>query len=71
MAPFYDPFKELKIRAYYFPIDVRLDRSQLKNVLYDLKPKLLLAPENYVDTYSLHEKGFCIKSVGCFVRLVE
>jgi len=64
MAPFYDPFKELKIRAYYFPIDIRLDRSQLKEVLDDLKPKLVLAPENYSDIYNLHDKDLCGKSVS-------
>ncbi|CAI4223317.1 unnamed protein product [Auanema sp. JU1783] len=44
----YEPFRELAVRAYFYPIDSRLDFAQVNNTLInDLKPKCIYAPEQY------------------------
>lgn len=45
----YGPYQNLAIRAFFYPIDTRLDYSQLNpSIMPDLSPKLLLMPEAYV-----------------------
>uniref|UniRef100_A0A1I8EW06 Beta-Casp domain-containing protein n=1 Tax=Wuchereria bancrofti TaxID=6293 RepID=A0A1I8EW06_WUCBA len=44
----YGPYEKLSIRAFFFPIETRLDFSQLNpSILPDLAPKLLVMPEVY------------------------
>uniref|UniRef100_A0A915Q0A4 Beta-Casp domain-containing protein n=1 Tax=Setaria digitata TaxID=48799 RepID=A0A915Q0A4_9BILA len=44
----YGPYEKLAIRAFFFPIETRLDFSQLNpSILPDLAPKLLVMPEVY------------------------
>uniref|UniRef100_A0A0R3S6C7 Beta-Casp domain-containing protein n=1 Tax=Elaeophora elaphi TaxID=1147741 RepID=A0A0R3S6C7_9BILA len=56
----YGPYEKLSIRAFFFPIETRLDFSQLNpSILPDLAPKLLVMPENaratfrYGDTFTI------------------
>ncbi|KHN85604.1 Integrator complex subunit 9 -like protein, partial [Toxocara canis] len=45
----YGPYQNLAIRAFFYPIDTRLDYSQLNpSIMPDLAPKLLLMPEAYI-----------------------
>nr|CDJ95101.1 Integrator complex subunit 9 [Haemonchus contortus] len=45
----YAPFEDLAIRAFYYPIETRLEFSQVNTVLLpvELKPKNLIIPEAY------------------------
>uniref|UniRef100_A0A1I7ZWE9 Beta-Casp domain-containing protein n=1 Tax=Steinernema glaseri TaxID=37863 RepID=A0A1I7ZWE9_9BILA len=40
----YGPFKTFAIRAHYFPVETRLDHSQLGKITSDLDPKQIYAP---------------------------
>ncbi|VDK79733.1 unnamed protein product [Litomosoides sigmodontis] len=47
----YGPYEKLSIRAFFFPIETRLDFSQLNpSILPDLAPKLLVMPEAYTQS---------------------
>lgn len=65
LDPFYNPYKALSIRAYYFPIDTRLDYAQISaNIMHDLAPRLLLVPEVYAKPIKFQDKTFSINYVN-------
>lgn len=68
LKQFYEPFKELKIRAYFFPMETRLDRNQLeKEVLPKIVPNALILSEFY--KHDGGGKGFGnLKGVGGLVQ---
>lgn len=45
----YAPFEDLAIRAFYYPIEIRLEFTQVNTslLIMDLKPKNLIIPEAY------------------------
>jgi len=46
LNPFYDPYTQLRIRAYFYPIDTRLDKTQISTaILEERSPKLLILSE--------------------------
>lgn len=48
LADVYGPYRNLAIRAFFYPIDTRLDYTQLNPaIIPDLSPKLLVMPEVY------------------------
>ncbi|VDN58678.1 unnamed protein product [Dracunculus medinensis] len=55
----YGPFENLPIRAYFYPIETRLDYSQLNpSIIPDLAPKLLILAEEY--SQNSHRSDFVI-----------
>lgn len=64
LDPFYNPYKSLAIRAYFFPIETRLDHMQVTmKVLPDLAPKLLIVPQHYTVPIRFHDKTLTINYV--------
>uniref|UniRef100_A0A914BWB8 Beta-Casp domain-containing protein n=1 Tax=Acrobeloides nanus TaxID=290746 RepID=A0A914BWB8_9BILA len=43
----YGPYNNLQIKCKYFPIETKLDYTQVPLILQDLEPKLLMLPEQY------------------------
>lgn len=43
----YGPYKNLAIRCKFYPIDTRIDYTQMAQILLELEPKLLFLPEQY------------------------
>lgn len=61
----YGPFENLPIRAYFYPIETRLDYSQLNpSIIPDLAPKLLILAEEY--SQNSHRSDFVIMHVRFF-----
>nr|CAD2177818.1 unnamed protein product [Meloidogyne enterolobii] len=53
LETYYSPYKTLAIRAYYFPIETRLDCNQVFNkIIKDLTPKQVLYPDEYSSSFS-------------------
>ncbi|EDV20372.1 uncharacterized protein TRIADDRAFT_32062, partial [Trichoplax adhaerens] len=45
------PFQPLSMKAFYCPIDHRLNFNQVNKLLQDIKPQRLVLPESYVRPY--------------------
>ncbi|KAL7076102.1 hypothetical protein ACQ4LE_004776 [Meloidogyne hapla] len=53
LETYYSPYKTLAIRAYFFPIETRLDCNQVFNkIIKDLSPQKVLYPEEYSSSFS-------------------
>lgn len=68
----YGPYEKLSIRAFFFPIETRLDFSQLNpSILPDLAPKLLVMPEVYAQPppNSSQRTDFVVSYVNIFFFL--
>ncbi|KAL3110079.1 hypothetical protein niasHT_015682 [Heterodera trifolii] len=53
LETYYAPYKSLAIRAYYYPIETRLDGTQVLNkIIGECGPKQVLFPEEYASAFS-------------------
>ena len=52
LETYYSPYKTLNIRAYYFPIDTRLNFTQASSILSDIAPKVIVIPDAYAGKLS-------------------
>ncbi|KAH7725425.1 hypothetical protein AAVH_06875 [Aphelenchoides avenae] len=47
MTEVYTPYQSLQIRAHYYPIETRMDYTQIPTVLQERAPRLLIMPDLY------------------------